>query len=310
MKTPLYIIEEHHEACLALVRAVQAGDLDGPPYHFLHVDEHADMSLPRLRVPLPSLTEEETAWARFVYDELDIGNFIWPLVYLGVVDAVTWLRRQHKRTPVPRRMQICAIDDSRTQFITAGDLGRTRFADRSDIQNVDYAHLSPGEAFAPDRPWVLSIDEDYFAAHAYPRISRQQIEITRASYEEFKGNPYHFLRISPGSKPGVSEENGRYFLHFNTLPETDEPIPTAGEIEERINVLAGMLRAIGRPPSLIVLCRSLHSGYLPPALFAKIENTIVDRLASLYALDISVLSEHLPAAITSNLKFPAREMPR
>ncbi len=301
---PLIILEEHHEAFYTLVAAKKKGWLGDQPYALLHVDEHSDMSLPRLRHPLPRKRDPIETWIRFTYNELDIGNFIWPLVYLGHLDSVTWFRFQHKKAVTPRHLEICTTDDRGLEFMTAGSLDQTAYRNRPDRRSLRYETRSPGESYAPDGPWILSIDEDFIAANPFPKIEDRVIEITEASYHAFLRDPYHFLRISPGSKPSVFVKDKRYFLNFNDLPSSGvtDSLQVL-DLSPRYETLNTLLKGIRRPPELIMLCRSLKSGYLPITLFPSIEARLLRDLSHCYPTQLIRVHEIIPDSVKVEYAF-------
>ena len=280
---PVVAVEEHHEAFYVWHYAAQEGWLEPNGNTLLHVDEHADMFLPRLRRPLTSISSL-TDLAEFTYHELNIGNFIWPAVYLGFFSRVLWLRNKHEISAGGwRTLYICGKDGNKREFVAASSLASTPYADAEDVRSVEYAPVTTGESLSTDLPVVLDIDLDYFCSNERPVVQRE-LEITASAFEEFHRDPYHFLRISPGVKVTAVARQGRYFLLYEDGSRPPDPIATESSLTERIDDFIRYLRLYSVVPPLIVVCRSLHSGYTPEKYGAFIENTLFNRLDTLYSL--------------------------
>jgi hypothetical protein len=290
---PLVIVEEHHEAFYVWQFAVRRGWIRGEQNTLLHADEHADCWLPRLRKPIVSLSEL-TDIARFVYSELDIGNFIWPAVYHGMFNRVLWLRAQHRRSSGAwREISISAKNADETEFTlsshsvyTEGELGRS----------VQFSPITPNDEFTVTADLVLDIDLDYFCCNDYPKPADRRIEITRTAYTEFRENPYHFFRLMPGAKITSEERQGRYYLTCYDL-QREEPSASARqcEIERRMTAFLSHLARNAVNPSLIVISRSIHSGYTPSEYAHAIEHLLLDQLRDRYQVNLIELDSILPA---------------
>lgn len=282
---PLVTVEEHHEAFFLWNRAARRGELPKGDMTLLHVDEHSDMSLPRLGRPLASIGDERDLLA-FTYEELDIGNFIWPAVYQGLFNRVLWLRHRHQGAGGWREMVICGKNAGPTQFVTGAPakLEATRWGAAPDRRRMEFAPIEPGDDVQTDQTVVLDVDLDYFCSNEYPDLRGRRLEVTRAAFEEFRRDPYHFLRIAPGSKVSAAEEGGRFYLLFNQAPEAP-PAPDRAEVDARLDAFAAFLaRQPALSPALVVVCRSVHSGYSPPAHVGVVEERLHGILAARYAL--------------------------
>jgi hypothetical protein len=290
---PAVTVEEHHEAFFVWNRAVREGELAPTGNTLLHVDEHSDMSLPRLRRPLSSIGGLDDL-ARFTYDELDIGNFIWPAVYQGVFNRVLWMRHQHRNAGGFRPMQICAKNEAATEFVTGSKLQGTRWEDASDRRAMEFVPVTTADEIRTDQPIVLDVDLDYFCSNEYPDYRGRRLEVTAAAHDDFVSNPYHFLRLAPGSKVSAVREDGRFYLLFNDQKEAPPATSDAGGIEERVADFERYLREREVSPALIVLCRSVHSGYMPPAQLGLIEARLSAALSRLYPVRPLSIADLLP----------------
>jgi hypothetical protein len=293
---PLVVVEEHHEAFYVWNYAVQKGWLAPNGNTLLHVDNHADMSVPRLRRRLTSIGGLSDL-AEFTYHELDIGNFIWPAVYLGVFSRVLWLRyRQETGAGGWRTIFICSKDDDKREFVTASTLGP--YENSQDIRSVEYAPITTGEHLSTEFPVILDIDLDYFCCNEHPNLPerKREIEVTRVVFEEFHRNNYHFLRISPGGKISAVARRGRYFLIYQDYPPSPRKSVTRSSIRERIDDFVNYLRSYSVIPPLIVICHSVYSGYTPSEHIAFIKKTLIKGLETLYSLNLLSIQGLMPRA--------------
>jgi len=150
-------------------------------------------------------------------------------------------------------------------------------------RTVEYAPLTADSAFRPaGGALVLDIDLDYFAWNSYPDLPECKIEVTENTFREFRDNPYHWLRISPGAKISALSEDGRYYLLYDDGPRVKEGGSEPEVIDERLERFFGFLRVNQVRPELVTVCRSLHSGYTDRAHSQYIESTLLKRFEDLY----------------------------
>lgn len=289
---PLVLVEEHHEAFFAWNKAAAEGWMPSGAVTLLHVDEHSDMSVPRLRRPMPA-AGDLAALADFTYRELDIGNFVWAAVYQGHFNRVLWLRHRHKGAGSWREMSICARNAAGLEFVT-GKLEGTEWEHAPDRRRMEFAPIHPGDMVRTDQPVVLDVDLDYFCSNDYPDYAGRELEISAAGYRDFTENPYHFLRIAPGSRISAFERDGRHFLRFNDYPDPPGRTAAADEIPARIAALQQQLRENGVRPALVIFCRSVESGYMPRDVIERIEDGLRAALRELWPLAERTIHELLP----------------
>lgn len=283
---PVYVVEEHHEAFCVWRRASAEGVIPARGNTLLHVDEHSDMTLPRLRRPLSSISGSEDL-VRFTYDELDIGNFIWPAVYLGTFSRVCWMRLRHKPGASWQNMKICGKNRAATEFITGSSLAGTPYENAPDIVPMEFSQITTADSLRTDQPVVLDIDLDYFYCNDFPDYRDQEIEIAAEAYRAFVSDRYHFLRIAPGSDVSAEDRGGRFFLRFNQYPRQRAAMPEEtirATIQERIGALVRYLADAGVTPPLVTICRSVHSGYTPREHAAFMESQTLAALDGAFGI--------------------------
>lgn len=304
-KIPLVQVEEHHEEFYVWNYAIKRGWLSPEGNTLLHVDEHSDMSIPRLRRPVNSINGE-CDLAEFTYGEIDIGNFIWPAVYQGIFNRILWLRRVHREVGLSRRMSICTVNPARTEFITGSGPAFSRWASAPDKRDAEFFTIKLSDAVKTDQPIVLDIDLDYFSCNKSPDYVDNEIEITQAAYEQFLTNRYHFLRIAPGSKASVEHRDGRFFLLFNDFPNAQPELASYEEIAERIATFITVLEKNSIMPVLAIIARSVESGYTPRVQYRWLEEKLLEALAELYPLQLMSMDDILPVVYRTGMDWAGR----
>jgi hypothetical protein len=296
-RVPLVLLEEHHEAFYTWDYAMDMGWLPQSGNTLLHVDAHADMMLPKLRRPLDSISSRADC-ADFIYHELDISTFIWPAIYNRLFSRLLWLKYNHRlSTGGWRSITLYSKNRTRTEFcITSALPQNTVIADPKAV-TIDYCPVTTHDVLATDQPIVLDVDLDYFCSNDYPDLSDHEIEVTHETFVKFRSDPYHFLRISPLDKISAVSRAGKFYLVYNDYhperPSTEENIRT---IELRLNDFIGYLQRYHVVPKLILVCRSVHSGYTPRDTVSFLQRRLLRQLEDLYDLEQHRIKEILPGA--------------
>lgn len=290
--TPLYIVEEHHEAYFVWGYAMLHGQLAPSGNALLHVDEHADLSVPAFRTPARERKADLPSLAAFTYHELGIASFILPAVYQGIFDEVCWV---HPRVAKSRasRVQVSSFqsDGMNIQMVPAP----VQMAEPGgDGRFFEYRLQPVTEPYAASRPVVLDIDIDFFSSDERSKVCR--LEVTREEYEKFHRDPYHMLRLMPNKAARGSIVDGRYFLEVSS--SHPEPVllppPTPEQIAERVDAFVGFLKASVIQPQIIIVCRSHFSGFTPADQWELIEETVLAGLRRLYTFEPTHIREITP----------------
>ena len=297
-KIPFYIMEEHHEAFFIWNYAVAEGLIDKTQNTLLHVDEHSDLVFPLLNTSLKSVNHNLKQLYDFTYSELSIASFIYPAIYQGMFSGVYWLRQQHDNiSRVQKKMHIYSHQGKGKRLMLKSK------ADFSELFNPDYKSftmtymtvqdsLSSQEVEKSNKSVILDIDIDYFscdnASGAY-----FEVEITQDAYDDYVNNFYNKIRLSLGGNTSVKYMDGKYY--FCSI-QPDELLAeklkvSEDTIVERIDALIDFLNVNEIQPKLIDVCRSRLSGYTPNDQWEFIENTLVEKLSSIYEFDPIFVSE-------------------
>jgi hypothetical protein len=292
MKT--FIIEEHNEAFYVWNYCVAQRLM--PPTHnvLLHVDEHADMNIPRFNTSLTALSGNLRQLKQFTYTEVGIATFIVPTLFQGLFSKVYWIKQQHK-TPTRRAkaMYVRSYNSDGKKLLT----GRLTPALRqqstrpdSDLRPFDY-YLRTLDTLPATRDVVLDLDLDFFSCTGNPNeLQEISLEITAAQYADYLATPYHRSRYL-GPKVSVEQVEGRYYLHFNHFrelyPDTYPFTLKVDEatIEQRVAAFIDRLGQRKIRPRVATICRSRYSGYTPNDQWQLIERQVIDGLRSLYPVE-------------------------
>ncbi|HLO51729.1 MAG TPA: UPF0489 family protein [Kamptonema sp.] len=300
-KIPFYIMEEHHEAFFIWHYAIAEGWIGNKKNTLLHVDEHSDLMLPTLKSSLKSVNENFQKLLDFTYNELSIANFIYPAIYQGMFNEVYWLRQNHEPNfRQPKKMYIHSYkgEGKRFQLKSKLDLNLLFNSDYKSftttpitVKDVLSAEASQ-ESQSADKSIVLDIDMDYFSCN---NASGEYIEfeVTQETYNDYLKNPYNKLRLCWGGIMSVKcQDNKYYFCSVQPDDLLAENLKVSEEaIAQRIDEFVDFLKVNQIQPKLIDVCRSRLSGYTPNDQWEFIENTLVEKLSTLYEFDPVFVSD-------------------
>lgn len=297
-KIPFYIMEEHNEAFFIWHYAVAEGWIDKNQNTLLHVDEHSDLVLPILNSSLKSVNKNIKRVHDFTYSELTIANFIYPAIYQGVFSQVYWLRQKHDpKLKGQKQLNIYSHQGEGKRLILKSKV------DFNNLFNPDCKsftitplnaqdELSSEESNKLNKSVILDIDIDYFSCD---NVSGEylEVEITEEAYDDYINNLYNKLRICWGGNASVKYMDGKYYF---CIIQPDKLVAenlkvSEDAIVERIDALVNFLKVNEIQPKLIDVCRSRLSGYTPNDQWEFIENTLVEKLSSIYEFEPIFVSE-------------------
>lgn len=281
---PYQILEEHHEAFYLWGLAVQEGILSAQNNVLFHVDHHDDLACGAyfrdFTQPFTCLEDRRV----FTYEHLGIADFIVPALYEGLFNTFYNLKG-FLPTPFVHRDKLVQLVGN--NCLNLKDEVPFLHAAKRAVGDPAYRFFTYWEGGLSETPplesVVLDIDLDYFcwddSLHtAFPK----QIELTADSYESFLHDPYHPFRILPRQLFHAVECGGRYYLRYEeascTAPACDEI-----RIEKRVTRFLQWIEKQPWTPSLVTLCRSAQSGYLPRDRAALVEGLVIDGLSKLWS---------------------------
>jgi hypothetical protein len=279
---PICVIEEHHEAYLFWGYSLLKQWIQPTDNILLHMDEHSDLSLPRFDSSIRQRPKTMAAWREFTYHQLGIASFIYPAVYQKIFNEICWVNAR------------LAVAQSKHMHLASyrGE-GKVLAVSAKELSEPDalpfLLRLQPLSApYAPSRATALDIDIDFFSSDDRPKGCR--VEITREQRDEIRDNPYHMLRLMPNRSIKLFENDGKYYLLFDSTmgDVSNESRQSEPEIRERAGQFKRFLEINAIKPSIITICRSRFSGFTPADQWEFIETTVLECLRSIY--DVSVIS--------------------
>lgn len=295
-KIPLFVMEEHHEAFFIWHYAIQHQLMAIRGNTLLHIDEHADFGAPRLFQSVDTLGMDLHAIYRFTFNELSCFEFIIPSLYLGFFKELVWIRQstEHKsdQLAVVRSPQRSGQFFEMTGYNVFNNQPTLPSMALTDGRCVRYRHQTASDVLPLMDKVVLDIDLDYFSCEDAVNLP-QKLEVSPEEYAKFQTDRYHFLRINQGSRIKMQKEDGKYFLYLKNYPEA-APTPlrvTRSTILERLDGFVAFLRDKQVKPQIINVARSRFSGYTPHDQWQFIEQNLIERLSTLYDLDIKTVDQ-------------------
>lgn len=270
---PAVVVEEHHEALIAMSKACRDGLIAREGNTLLHVDHHLDMHDCRLRSDFRPWEPESIH--DLVYGQLGIGNYLTPACYHRLFHRTFWLTRR-----------VSEHFDGLSLYSADGRaIGREPVAGwlekRIPLSVVD----ASSHVEFPSCPLVLDLDLDYFDVAEQAGHS-SELEITGDCYIQIRDNPYHKLRLLSCGFARIEERQGKFYASFSILAPDDPAPATLHEIEERVEAMIGFLGAHALTPQLITIARSRQSGFVRPSVSSQIEHIALAGLRFLYDLDL------------------------
>jgi hypothetical protein len=153
---------------------------------------------------------------------------------------------------------------------------------RRKEKDITYRFFDYYEGSLSDTPLlesvVLDIDLDYFCwDDTLATVPPKRMEITQKAYQEYQTDRYHPFRIIPKRMIFTEEVNGHYYLRYQEVPGSPKET-TEEQIKKRATRFLDWLAKQPWTPTLITLCRSTHSGYLPSDKAAYVEKVIREGL--------------------------------
>ncbi|MBW8685993.1 peptide arginase, FlmR/OhkR family [Chitinophaga rhizophila] len=305
-KTAIFIVEEHHEAYLIWKYALAKKLIKPSNNTLVHIDEHSDMGIPFLNVPVPPLNSDLRQVKDFTYNELGIATFILPAIYEGLFNDIYWIKQHHGKTNrLAYKMYIRSQNNNGTYLAGGQEAVLNRYDDQSKTKSQDAKryrfykqHMKDVKKFGPV---VLDIDLDYFSCIQNPLQKELRIAITEEEYLAFRESPYHRIRFFDFGRVDAVYEDGGYYYYFNRITDPRvSPLKVSFEkIQERIDQAADLLKDRVSQPRIITICRSRISGYTPDDQWAFIEEQLLKALNSIYEVEScihvrDIIHQHIP----------------
>lgn len=295
-KVPLFIFEEHHEAFFVWNYSLKNELISRFNNTLLHVDEHSDMAVPHFNYSIKLLKDNLQNIYDFTYNELTIANFIVPAIYQGIYSQIYWLyQSNNERRGATKQILVYSYrEEGKVLKIDANcEVGVLAFFN-PDLKNALFKLLKTHDEFTESNSVVLDIDLDYFSCNPQGYNFKGSLEVTKEQYDTFNRDKHHFLHLCLGSGIKSEVKEGKYYLIFNSLqPEyiSTKLKVSEDEIVKRIDLFIDFLIKNNVKPRLIDICRSRLSGFTPEDQWEFIEKKLIEKLSTLYNLEINHIKE-------------------
>jgi hypothetical protein len=276
---PIEIIEEHNEAYYIWWKAVEEGILPPTGNTLFHIDHHDDMECGGyfwdFTTPFTDLAQRE----RFTYEKLGIADFIAPALFEGLFQTFYNMKAL---IPIPFQKTERFVHLKGTSELQMGNYIPLLHSTRRKNGDSTYRFFDYYEGSLTDTPplksVVLDIDLDYFCwDDTLATVPPKRMEITKEAYQEYQTDRYHPFRIIPKRMIFAEEENEHYYLRYQEVPGAHKET-TEEQIKKRATRFLDWLAKQPWTPTLITLCRSAHSGYLPSDKAVYVEKVVREGL--------------------------------
>ena len=259
------VFDEHHEALIFWADSF-AKNRFRKNATLLHVDEHADIDVPRMTESVYSKNVR-----RLVQRQLKISNFIIPAILRGMFQEVVFLgktldpmyRKEHYLGTFGGTGKWIMLFDDKIQDVSRmfPDVKKWYYTVTDDLSRIALKNV------------VLDIDLDYFSSYLFPQMEkgilltkRQLIECERSflTNDDFKISFFPFT-LMQGKHKHYTDTRFKHVL-FNNSPQW---------IECGIRYFVESLKF---RPEVVSICRSVTSGYLPRRFAQFTEETVKNYL--------------------------------
>jgi hypothetical protein len=289
----LVVFEEHNEAFFVWHQAKKNGWIASSGNTLIHIDEHSDWNYPRLTQPILEGNESSEVALDFSRNQLNIGNFIWPAIYQKTFDQVLWCKASYMKEHPASRMFIIKTNEHGYEFVTGMTTQDFVSIGHGSPSFVHYQKIPLSHQITVKAPVVISICLDFFSSWVFPKTKNSEIEISQREAEKFKNDPYHFLKLTTGSRVDLIYKHDQPFLMFNQYEyeEWSRLKVSPEEIDNRIDKLLHMISKPEIDIKLVTISRSRLSGYTPDDQWEFIEQKLIDKMSEIFDIKISSLAD-------------------
>ncbi len=283
---PVYCMEEHNEAFYYWGLAMEKSYIEKQGNVLFHVDHHDDFEAGAyfhdFGKPFESLEERK----QFTYHVLGIADFIVPALYEGIFNQFYNMKSIF---PAPFSAQERVVKRKKDGALMVAPYQKLLHGAAKKEKREGFAFYTHYEGSLTDtgdlERVVLDIDLDYFSWDDHlSTVPPKRIEVTKEAYESYMRDPYHPFRILPKKMLYMEEVEGRYYFRYQEPGVPSEPAKEK-YVRQRVENFMKWLKEQTWKPSLITICRSAHSGYLPGCHTELVESLVRDGLGELYDLN-------------------------
>lgn len=285
---PTFILEEHHEAFFIWNYAAVNQVISERQNTLLHVDEHADMTLPRLTTSVKALDGDLSKILAFTKTQLSISDFIVPAMYKELFSEIYWMRQRKFLTEEKYLNVVSYQSEGRILILTDNFLTAGIF--NPDRKAAVFRQIDTNDQITPSSAVILDIDLDYFGCDSLAGET-WEAQITEEEFCRLSAEPSHRLRLKFGNKLQTERRGDKCYMVYTPSLVQDAAMFEHDKIAERIERFTRWLQNNRIQPVLIDICRSRFSGYTPAAHWQWIEEQLLGKLANVFPLTIKHLSE-------------------
>ncbi|MEE3314663.1 MAG: UPF0489 family protein [Treponema sp.] len=296
MSIPVYIMEEHHEAFYYWNYFVHKGYIPAKGNYLLHIDHHDDYESGGYDIDFAKLhkgiTLEEAK--EITYSKLGIADFIVPAAFEGLFATVHIMKNL-----IPRSLKDVEsfVRCSYNCELRQGTYIPFLYAPNKKAGDPDFAFYTERRGGLKDlsipegQKVVLDVDLDYFCwDDSLKSTPRKLLEITKEAYEDVTNNPYNPFRILPRKLLDAVEIDGHYYIEYKEKIHREKPADDE-KIAKRITRLVTWLKETNIDISVIDVCRSNISGYLPADAFPFVEQEFLRQMDGKFGIEIKKIGE-------------------
>ncbi|WP_282919681.1 UPF0489 family protein [Ignavigranum ruoffiae] len=269
----MVIIEEHHELVLELFRRYGLNS----KITVINYDNHSDLFSPLLNLDSLKVNDNfvtEKSLKKIVYSSLRVSDYIIFLFYLGIIKKLVWVNNEK----INRNFFVSLIENNDYYPYTKLSLSTKKTSDKEIIfLSSELHHLLSFR----DEIICVSIDLDFFWCNDFKGES-VTVEVTKEEYIDFYRNKYHTLRLSYGQRCKMEKYDGKYFLSIYEFPKKSKKKPNISIIISKLDILIQKILEERKNIDLIVICKSVISGYMDQDLANQIINYLKARLEGEY----------------------------
>lgn len=283
-----YILEEHNEAFFVWYY------LKSKNYFFenstlLHIDHHSDLTPPLMKSYFNQNEKSLSIIKRITYKELSISSFIIPAIYMRMFDKMIWLKSLDINGYKTLYKQI-HVEKMKNTFFSLIDknlsINKNDVCFELTISGISSIIEKISENF------ILDIDLDFFSCNENPYYNKTiKIQISEDEYKSFIYDDYHYFRfLFPNFYINAIEECGYYYYILNNFEDKiiqKHKVPIE-EAKHRVDILVDNIKCFNHSPFAITISKSIYSGYTPKDQAYIILDYLLERLSSIYNLDIIV----------------------
>lgn len=283
---PVYCMQEHHEAFYYWGLAIEKKYINEKGNTLFHIDHHDDFECGGYKRDFTKSFSSLEERKKFTYEELGIADFIVPAMYEGIFSQF-----YNMKSVVPKKFvhQDRFIRRIGNNALTVGEYIPFLHSQYRKDNNNEYSFFTYFEGSLESTEQlenvVLDIDLDYFCwDDTLSTVPPKRLEITEEAYKEYINNPYHAFRILPRKLIRAEAVDGRFYLRYEE-PIVFEKQADEEKIHKRVDRFEKWLSSLSWKPSLITVCRSANSGYLPSQYAKLVEVLVKNCLQNIYELD-------------------------